>query len=461
MTNPELWRAVLGELELSLTKANFTTWFKNTNINSFDGGKIIISVPNGFTKAWLEKRYHQAIVKSLQSILGEDIKSIEYRVDLKPQENAQDGPMKFDATAAITSIRPNFQPQQHEVTNPFGLKNNYTFDNFVVGKGNELAHAAAQAVASNPGEIYNPLFIYGGSGLGKTHLLHAIGNQVLKNFPHFKPLYVTSERFTNEFINNVRGGQMRAFKDRYRNIDLLLIDDIQFIGGKVETQEEFFHTFNALHQTNKHVILSSDRPPKSIPALEQRLLTRLEWGLLADISMPDLETRIAILEKKCMEKGCNLDRSIVHYIALNIVNNIRELESVLNKILAYQELQHTPPTIDMVKGILAGFATTSQKRTASSRQFMTAIANFYDIQMEELLGQSREKRLAGPRQILMYLLKEENGMSFPNIGKEVGDRDHTTAIHAHRKITREVEDNAKIRSEVEAIKNKIYSQPIT
>jgi len=461
MTNPELWRAVLGELELSLTKANFTTWFKNTNISSYEDGKVVISVPNGFTKAWMEKKYHQAIVKSLQSILQADIKTVEYRVELKPQENTQAGPATMPVPEpGEGAVKPEFKPQ-HDILNPFGLRTNYTFESFIVGKNNELAHAAAQAVASNPGEVYNPLFIYGGVGLGKTHLLHAIGNQILKNFPHFKPLCVTSEKFTNDFIHAVRSGGAREFKDRYRNVDLLLIDDIQFIASKPETQEEFFNTFNSLHQANKHIVLTSDRPPKAIPALEARLMSRFEWGLMADISMPELETRIAILEKKCSEKNCILDKSIMHYIAMNITNNIRELESVLNKIIAYQELQHSQPSIEMVKGILSGFAVQNQKRAVSSKQISQTVATFYDLSMEELMGQSREKRLAGPRQLLMYILREENKLSFPNIGREVGGRDHTTAMHAYNKITNELGDNGKTRSDLEAIKTRLYSQPIT
>jgi len=462
MTNQELWHAILGELELSLTKANFTTWFKNTSIGSCEDGKVVILVPNGFTKAWLEKKYHQAIIKSLQSILQTDIKTVEYRVDLKPRENLQSGPIIFEPLAAGEGpFRAEFKPQ-HEILNPFGLRTNYTFENFIVGKNNELAHAAAQAVASNPGEIYNPLFLYGGVGLGKTHLLHAIGNQILKNFPHFRPLCVTSEKFTNDFIHAVRSGGAREFKDRYRNVDILLIDDIQFIAGKQESQEEFFNTFNSLHQANKHIVLTSDRPPKAIPALEARLMSRFEWGLMADISMPELETRIAILEKKCLEKGCsNLDKSIVHYIAMNVTNSVRELESVLNKIIAYQELQHTQPSIEMIKGILSGFAAQNQKRAVSAKQMSQTVATFYDLEMEELMGQSRERRLAVPRQILMYLLREENKMSFPNIGREIGGRDHTTAMHACNKITNELQDNGKTRSDIEAIKNRLYTQPLT
>ena len=458
MTNQELWNAVLGELELSLTKANFTTWFKSTSIASYDDGKVVIAVPNAFSKSWIEKKYHSAILRSLQSILQNEVKVIEYRVEMRQPVNV---PLSRPQLAGENiPTKPELRPERPEPVNPYGLRANYTFENFIVGKGNELAHAAAQAVAANPGEVYNPLFVYGGVGLGKTHLLHAIGNKVLKNFPHFKPLYVTCEKFTNDFIHAVRSGGARDFKDRYRNVDMLLIDDIQFITGKEGTQEEFFHTFNALHQTNKHVILSSDRPPKAIPALEQRLLTRFEWGLMADISSPDLETRIAILEEKCSEKNFIIDKSIVQYIAMNVINNIRELESVLNKIIAYQELQHTNPSIDMVKGILSGFASAAQKRTASAKQIAQTIADFYDLRLEELMSQNREKRLAHPRQILMYLLREENNMSYPTIGREIGGRDHTTIMYACGKIEKELQTDTKLRSDIEAVRNKLYTQPI-
>lgn len=463
MTNQELWHAVLGELELSLSKPNFTTWFKNTDIIFYENGKIVVSVPNGFTKAWLEKKYNQAITKSFQSILQRNIVSIEYRVEIKPRENHAVGPINFAAANANkTILREEQKYEPHEIINPFGIRTNYTFENFVVGKNSELAYAAAQAVVANPGEIYNPLFIYGGVGLGKTHLLHAIGNRILKKFPHFKPLYVTCEKFTNDFIRAVQSGHghVRELKDKYRNIDFLLIDDIQFIAGKEGTQEELHNTFNALYQANKHIVLSSDRPPKAIPALEERLISRFGWGLIADISMPDVETRTAILEEKCAEKNYNLEKSIIQYIAQNIQSNIRELESVLNKIIAYHELQHITPTIEMVKGIIAGFIQNTQKITIPASKIIQAISAFYELSIDELMGQSREKKVALPRQILMYLLREENKLSFPDIGKEIGDRDHTTVLHAHRKISREIKDNNKIKNDIEIIRNKLYAQPI-
>ena len=295
MNNEQLWQAVLGEIELSLSKANFTTWFKNTFISSIENSRAIICVPNTFTKAWLEKKYHKEICGAFKNVGSAEIKEIIYKVEAK-KELVSDNLIKKVKNESVVEIKP-------KTLNRFGLNNRYIFENFIVGKNNELAHAACQAVSANPGHAYNPLFIYGGVGLGKTHLLQAIGHELSKKTD--KILYVSSEKFTNDYVHAVRNGQAKEFKDHYRNVDLLLIDDIHFMGGKDGTQEEFFHTFNELHQTNKQIVISSDRPPKAIPALEKRLLSRFEWGMIADIGSPDLETRIAILETKCREKIIN------------------------------------------------------------------------------------------------------------------------------------------------------------
>ena len=294
MNKEQLWQAILGELELSLSKANFTTWFKNTFISLFDEEQVIICVPNTFTKAWLEKKYHKEISSALENITSKKIKKIFYKVEMR-----KSGPVD-SLLKKIKIKRDEDTTGEKPGNNRFGLNSRYVFENFIVGKGNELAHAACQAVAANPGKAYNPLFVYGGVGLGKTHLLQAIGHEVSKKTD--KILYATSEKFTNDYIQSVRSGGTKEFKDRYRNMDLLLIDDIQFMGGKDGTQEEFFHTFNELHQTNKQIVITSDRPPKSIPAMEKRLLSRFEWGMVADIIQPNVETRLAILDKKCREK---------------------------------------------------------------------------------------------------------------------------------------------------------------
>jgi len=344
-----------------------------------------------------------------------------------------------------------------EAKNKFGLNPRYTFESFIVGKTNELAHAAAQATANRPGEVYNPLFIYGGVGLGKTHLIQAIGNRISANQPNVKILYISSERFTNEFVSAIRSGSIKQFKETYRNIDLLLIDDIQFIAGKTETQEEFFHTFNELHQANRQIVMTSDRPPKAIPGLEDRLRSRFEWGMIADVASPDLETRVAILESKCIEKKCNLSKELLQVIATLVKNNIRELEGALNKILAHHQLRGEPPTVDSVKGLLSSYEEQSYKKSLTPRELTTMVSQYFDVSIDELLSANREKRLAFPRQIVMYLLREELKCSFPSIGQELGGRDHTTAMHAYEKITRELENDMKLKQDVAAIRQRLYT----
>jgi chromosomal replication initiator protein len=337
------------------------------------------------------------------------------------------------------------------------LNPKYSFSNFIVGKQNELAHAASQAVSSQLGGVYNPLFLYGGVGLGKTHLLQAVGNEIKKQNPEKKVLYVTCETFTNDFINAVRTGKAKEFKDNYRTVDLLLIDDIQFITGKEGTQEEFFHTFNALHQNNKQIILSSDRPPKAIPALENRLLSRFEWGMMADIGSPDFETRTAILSSKCREKNYILEAEILHHIATVIQRNVRELEGALNKIIAFHQFKNIIPTIESTKPILASFQPTKTNKTVTPKQVIQTVATYFDLQIPELLGKSREKRLAFPRQIIMFILREEMKASYPSIGTELGGRDHTTAMHAYDKISCRLQDDEKLQNDLELIKQRLYA----
>lgn len=448
MNNDQLWQAVLGEIELSLSKANFTTWFKNTFISSFEDSKVVICVPNTFTKAWLEKKYHRQIADALKNVSSTDIKEIFYKVETRKSNPVED---------LLKKIKIKREPENKDVLtiNQFGLNSRYTFTNFIVGKGNELAHAACQAVTANPGNAYNPLFIYGGVGLGKTHLLQAIGHEVCKRTN--KILYVTCEKFTNDYIQSVKSGQAKEFKDRYRNVDLLLIDDIQFMAGKDGTQEEFFHTFNELHQTNKQIVLTSDRPPKSIPALEKRLLSRFEWGMIADIAQPDTETRIAILEAKCKEKNYNLEAEILHFIANNVQNNIRELEGALNRLIVYHEFNNSKPTIDTTKSILNSLIINTKTKSIGSKNIMEAVSGFFDIAVKEIVGKSRKKELVYPRQITMYLMRKEANISYPTIGQELGGRDHTTAMHAFNKMVREIEENEKIKQDIESIKQLLYT----
>ncbi len=455
MNNEQIWQAVLGEIELSLSKANFTTWFKNTFVSSYEDGKMIVGVPNAFTKTWLETKYHLEISKALQNIIEEELKEILYKVEVKKQN---------PVNTILDKI--NFSKQKEEKeetneyipsTNRFGLNSKYTFENFIVGRGNELAYAACQAVLNNPGRVYNPLFIYGGVGLGKTHLMQAIGNELAKKTK--KILYTTSEKFTNDYVQSVRGGKAAEFKDRYRKVDLLLIDDVQFMGGKDGTQQEFFHTFNELLQGDKQIILTSDKPPKLIPALEQRLSSRFESGMVADVSQPDVETKIAILERKAKEKNYFLEREILHFIADNIKNNIRELEGALNKVIVFHEFNNATPTIRTVKNILNDLLISAQSKSIGLKDVLNASAKFYDISIKDIIGKGRKKELVWPRQITIYLMRKEINASYPTIGQELGGRDHTTAMHAYNKILDEIEnkENEKVIQEIESIKQMIYN----
>jgi chromosomal replication initiator protein len=455
MTNHEIWQAVLAEFELKLSKANFTTWFRNTGIKQYDAGKIIVCVPNTFTKSWLEKKYSSDVVKSIERITGKPVKKIEYRV--QNIKNIEEQECTLQEKAVVSSIQTPVYSNTAHKANAFGLNARYTFSSFIVGKGNELAHAAAQAVSDRPGDTYNPLYIYGDVGLGKTHLLQAIGHAMIERNPHIQVLYVSSEKFTNDFVQSVKQGRAKEFKDKYRGTDLLLIDDIQFIGGKEQTQEEFFHTFNELHQQGKQVVLSSDRPPKAIPALEDRLRSRFEWGMIADVSPPTLETRVAILGAKCQEKSLLLEDSVLQLVATTIHNNVRELEGALNKIAAHHQLRRTPITPESVRAILASFENQSMRKSVTPREVLGAVTKFYDIETNAILGKGREKRISFPRQIIMYLLRTELQMSYPAIGQELGGRDHTTAIHAHTKISLALDNDLKTKQDLELIKQQLYA----
>jgi chromosomal replication initiator protein len=459
MNYQEVWQAALGELELTLSKANFTTWFKQTGLLALDDCAATIAVPNAFTKTWFEKKYHAAILKALSHASSGTVKNVLYQVDARPVSTS---PImdtgrptdRFTASAAAVSQKTSFSP---DPTNVFGMNPKYTFESFIVGKQNEMASAAAKAIVDRPGQIYNPLFLYGGVGLGKTHLMQAVGNAIIARLPQTRVLYCTCERFTNDFIQSVRGGRAKDFRDQYRNVDLLMIDDIQFIAGKKETQEEFFNTFNHLHQTNKQIILTSDRPPKAILA-EERLLSRLEWGLTSDIGQPDFETRLAILEAKCKEKNFSIDPDILNIVANTITSNIRELEGALIKIMANCQLRNIAPSTEFVKQLLQSFSSSAGKRSTTPKQVLAIVAEYFDVPMVELLGASREKRLAHPRQVAMYILRQELKVSYPAIGVEVGGRDHTTAMHAFDKVSHNKDEDLKLKQDLEVLKEKIYSQ---
>ncbi|OGH87782.1 MAG: hypothetical protein A3J93_05090 [Candidatus Magasanikbacteria bacterium RIFOXYC2_FULL_42_28] len=453
MNNLEIWQAVLAELELMVSKANFNTWFKNTGITTLQEGQVVVCVPSTFSQAWIEKKYHHHIIKSLERVTEKPIKKLEYKIDsIKNIAEACAAPAPNTEIPPETVTKPATTP----TSGGFTLNPKYSFDNFVVGRGTELAFAAAQAVSNRPGEAYNPLFIYGGVGLGKTHLLQAIGNEIIKKNPHYQIVYVSAEKFTNDYISSMKGGEAKNFQDHYRTADALLIDDIQFIAGKDGTQESFFHTFNELHQANKQVILTSDRPPKAIPALEDRLKSRFEWGMIVDVAAPDFETRVAILGKKTIEKNFPLEEKLIKLIALSIQSNIRELEGALNKIIAYHDLKHLEPNEESIKTLLTGLSVGSMRHAVAPRQVIDAVCEFYNVNFDEITSKNREKRLSNPRQIVMFMLREELKTSFPTIGDELGGRDHTTAMHAYEKIKREVENDIKLKQEIDLIKQKLY-----
>ena len=457
MHNPhELWQSILAEFELKLSKANFTTWFKNTGIKNFEEGEVIVCVPNNFTKAWLEKKYHHDILKTLERLTKQPVKKIEYRVENFKKTVAEEElkTTLTQTTVAATVVIPQPDMSGFATTN---LNPKYTFSTFIIGKGTELAAAAARAVADNPGNAYNPLFVYGSVCLGKTHLLQAIGNGILKQRPDMRILYTTIEKFKNDLVEAVRSGNPGKVKNTYRNVDVLLIDDVQFISGKEGTQEELFHTFNHLHQQNKQVILSSDRPPKAIPALEARLRSRFEWGMIVDVTAPDLETRAAIIKAKAKEKNLELSDDIVITLATTIQNNVRELEGAINKITAYHQLKGIEPSVETIKAILINLESQSARRSVTPKTLIRIIGEFYDVDQNEILGKNREKRLSFPRQVIMFLLREDLKLSFPAIGTELGGRDHTTAMHAHQKIRKEVEDDLKLKNEVELIRQRLYN----
>ncbi len=471
MNPQELWHAVLGELELSISKANFSTWFGQTYVVSFDDGSLTVAVPNAVNQSWLENKYRKDIVTSVERILGRPVQKICFKIeatggvatkDIPPASMTIPSPF---VKVGPTTTRPMVPAagQQTTVTdrieakNRHGLNPRHTFDSFIVGKTNELAHAAAQASANRPGEVYNPLFVYGGVGLGKTHLLQAIGNRMCLNNPETRVLYISSERFTNEFVAAIRSGSVKQFKETYRNIDLLLIDDIQFIAGKTETQEEFFHTFNELHQSNHQIVMTSDRPPKAIPGLEDRLRSRFEWGMIVDVATPDLETRVAILESKCIERKYSLSKDVLQTVATLVKSNIRELEGALNKIIAHHQLKNEQPTTDSVRGLLSGYEDQSYRKSVTPRDLTIVVSQYFDVSLNEIMSANREKRLSFPRQIIMFLLREELKCSFPSIGQELGGRDHTTAMHAHEKIAREQENDLKLKQDIAAIKQRLYT----
>ena len=454
MDAKQVWRAALGELQVSLSPANFETWLRDTYLVEVEDQRFRISVPNGFAKDWLESRYRPLISQTLARVVGYSVQ-VEFVVTAAGDAQAQ------ASTVAAQAVR--VEPTRMGAPEGSGggatyLNSRYTFSNFIVGSANRLAHAASLSVAERPGHAYNPLFLYGGVGLGKTHLMHAIGNAVVAKFPRKRVVYATSEKFTNEFITSIQQGRIDEFRARYRRIDLLLIDDIQFIADKERTQEEFFHTFNTIHEDGKQIVLSSDRPPKAILTLEERLRSRFEWGLIADLTAPDLETRIAILRAKAEEQGTPITPDVMEFIARKVVSNIRELEGALNRIVAYASMGAMPVSIELAQAVLSNVLYNPKKRQVTPERIAQAVSEYYGVGMDQLRGQKREKSIVVPRQVAMFLMREETDVSLLRIGAELGGRDHSTVLHACGKINREMQVNDEMRREVAAVRELIYSE---
>ncbi len=451
MNAPQAWQSVLGQLQMEMPRASFDTWVRDTHVVSYDEGKLTIGVRNAYARDWLESRLLENVCTLLAGILSRPVDVDFVVLGATPAEPAEDDPRADPAPAPSAPV-----PALVNRARPSTLNPRYTFDNFVVGSNNRLAHAAAMAVSENPARAYNPLFLYGGVGLGKTHLLHAIGNAC--NARGLNILYVSSEEFTNDLINAIRTHTTPAFREKYRSADVLLIDDIQFIAGKESTQEEFFHTFNTLHGQDKQIIVSSDRPPKALVTLEERLRSRFEWGLTADIQAPDLETRLAILRSKAERSGRAVPEEIMETIARRVQSNIRELEGALNRVVAFADLSGAS-----LNGRLADVALSDllpQRREISTSQVVEFVARAFNLSTEKLLSRDRSRDVALPRQIAMYLLREEINASLPQIGDALGGRDHTTVMYAIEKVTDMLERDDRLRRQVVQIKQDLYNQPV-
>ena len=439
---PQIWEKTLNLIKPELTEVSFTTWIKSIEVLSLEGNNIILGVPNVFTKDILIARYATLISNALKQITSKNFE-VKFVVPSEEKVSLIGESQKKSEGPANISVASN-----ELVSNNLNPK--YTFDTFVIGNSNRFAHAASLAVADSPAKAYNPLFLYGGVGLGKTHLMHAIGHFILQNNPKAKVVYVSSETFTNELINSIRHDRNVEFRNRFRTIDVLLVDDIQFIAGKESTQEEFFHTFNALHESNKQIIISSDRPPKEIPTLEDRLRSRFEWGLITDIQPPDLETRIAILYKKAQMENIDVPNEVLTHIAKKIQSNIRELEGALIRIVAYSSLTNSEITVELASEALKELFS-SKARQLNVDLIKEVISNKFNIKIEDFNSKKRTRSISYPRQIAMYLARELTDLSLPKIGEEFGGRDHTTVMHAHEKISNDIKTDEDIRERIERI----------
>jgi chromosomal replication initiator protein len=442
MNAERAWQAALGRLQLEMPQASFDTWVRNANIVSHSEETFTIGVENAYARDWLESRLTSTVTQLLSGVMNrpQHVKFIVHQKDSTPDEEE----------VLEQEDRSPSEFKRRENTN---INSRYRFENFVVGGSNRLAHAACLAVAENPARAYNPLFLYGGVGLGKTHLLHAIGNKVLHSHG-LQVLYVSSEEFTNDFIDSVRAHTPVAFRERYRRVDVLMIDDIQFLAKKEQTQQEFFHTFNTLHSQNKQIIISSDRSPKAMVTLEERMRSRFEWGLIADIQPPDLETRIAILGSKAERAGRQVPREILELIARQIQSNIRELEGALTRVLAFSDLRELPLTPDLIQIALADLLPP--RGSVDPDYVLTAVSSAFGISMERLLGRDRSREVSLPRQVAMYLMRQEANVSLPQIGEAVGGRDHTTVMHACSKVADLIERDDRLRRQVIQLREQLY-----
>ena len=472
MNAQQLWEAALGQLELRMTKATFATWIKPTSALAYEDSTLVVSVPNAYTKDWLENRLLAVIKRTLASIAR---RTVEVRFTLQQSQHIPETdfgePLGLSGSARGLSHADGLMPRSAERPGPYELSQpldlspaheqqppsmfneKYSFDTFIVGHGNRLAHAASLAVAEAPARAYNPLFVYGGVGLGKTHLLHAVG-QKCQNLG-YSVLYVSSETFTNDLINSIRRQTTERFREKYRYADVLLVDDIQFIAGKESTQEEFFHTFNTLHEAHKQILLSSDRPPKAIITLEERLRSRFEWGLIADIQPPDLETRIAILRFKAEQHQIPIPEEVIEFIARQISSNIRELEGSLNRVVATAKLMHQSLTIETARHTLRDFVP--QPVTLTLPQIIEGTAHFYNLSSKDLAGRRRTKEIAMARHVAMYLVRELTETSLSRIGKAFGGRDHTTVLHGYEKIAENMEWDEELRHDLLRLKERLLS----
>lgn len=452
-----MWQAVLGEIELSVSQGNFATWFKNTRLLKVDDEKVVVGAPNVFIKQQLESKFNDLIVQSLENN-GLTPAAVEYKIlpASSLHRKVEDNPIILSGRSSSSGSTATGESATTSLTHSYrhGINEKYTFENFIVGSGNELAYAACQSIAGEPGAKYNPLFLYGGVGIGKTHLIQAVGNALLASKKAKRVVYVTTEQFVQEFLDAIRYKKNTDFAGYYRGADVLIVDDIQFIAGKEKTQEEFFHTFNALHQANKQIIISSDTRPKDIPTLTDRLRSRFEWGMAIDMQAPDFETRCVIIQSKAQEHEIKLPHDLVEHLAGYVQNNIRELEGVLNQIVAFCEMRQLEPSLEVAIALLGN--QKSRPRHLTARQVVEKTAKYFSLNVDDLIGPKRDKEIVVPRQIAMYIIRSELHLSFPKIARELGRKDHTTAIHSVEKINKEQSYDPELREAISAIKDKLH-----